>query len=184
MQVTSVPIKFQPLIDELVELSLKAEGHADYPDMSQLEEWLEGDGYEFALKYWKDELVVLDLKKLADSDFSDSVLCDHEGVDEDEIDDSLRVEFARSRIEYEFEPGVETYAYTIHQLPITDSSDRNAILGYKIQQHGQCGSKLHLHGSFQSEKELLENLRLTGHLLQAEIDDISDALILGLWKNG
>jgi len=184
MQVPSVPKKLQPLIDELVNLSLKAEGHAIYPDMSQLEEWLEDEGYEFAFECWKDELVVLDLKKLAESSFSDSALCAHAGVDNDQVDDILRVEHARGLIQYEFEPGVETYAYTIHQLPITDNSGRSAVLGYKMQQHGQCGSKFHLSGAFQSEKEFLEKLRCSGYLLQTEIDDISEALILGLWEKG
>lgn len=182
MDVPSIPDRFQNLIDELAALADKRLSPCDYPMLRQFEDWLIGDGYEFALNHWKDDLVALNLIELAKQRFSDSELLCYVDIGDDEIDDSVRIDYAKDRIGDELEPGVETYAYTIHQLPIISKTGITAILGYKMQMIDLGEFEFSLHGVYSTEEDFLDDLLSSGFYLQNMSDQDLNSTILALWQ--
>ena len=179
----SIPLEFQPLIDTLVYQALKGGSNVSQLDLLAFQEWLEGDGYEWFLSGWEDELVAINLNELARFKFSDTALEDYFDVkDPIEIDSYLRVRHAREQIDYELECGGDEYISTIHQLPVTDSLGKTAILGYTAESRGQAGVEIFYHGAFKTDQGFFVHLSRKNLVISDGCTHISDSTILGLWE--
>jgi len=175
--------EIQPIIDELVSVAHGNQAGLKPESLQVLEAWAEDDGYQDLIDAWKGELIVLDLEDLSTWSFSDSELIDYKDCEEDEIDDTLRLEYARERIAAEFDSGSEDYVFSVHQYPIVSRTGQKAILGYTGQFQGQAGIAWYYRGAFLSEAALMEHLRQYGFVLQSEVSAIPDATLLGLWQD-
>lgn len=178
-----MPTEIHSIFDELVSVAHGTQAALKPESAEALQAWAENDGYQDLIGAWKGELMVLDLSDLSDWYFSDSVLLDYKDCEEDVIDDTLRLEYARERIAYEFESGSEKYVLSLHQLPIVSGARQMAILGYTGQVQGQGGLGWYYQGVFLSEADLMEHLRESGFVLQSEVSAISDTQLLALWQH-
>ena len=179
----SIPLEFQPLIDTLVYQALKGGSNVSQLDLLAFQEWLEGDGYEWFLSGWEDELVAINLNELARSTFSDTALEDYFDVNDTiEIPEFLRPDYARDRIDYEFEFCGDKYISKIHPLPVSDSAGKTAFLGYTAHFRGQLGVEIFYHGTFKTDQDFFVHLSLQKFVFPGESEGISDSALLELWQ--
>ena len=174
--------EIQSIFDELVSVAHGTQAGLKPESLHALNAWAETDGYDELIDSWKDELLVLDLVGFSTLSFSDSELIDYNDCEEDEIDNALRLEYARERIATEFASGSDEYIFSLHQFPIMSGVGQTAILGGTGVGLGQGGYVWQYQGAFLSEAKLMEFLHLSGFVLEAEAAEILDETLLNLWQ--
>lgn len=182
MTSSNIPPEFQPLLDRLVEQSRAGNFDVNPHEIETFQKWLEADGYDWFLEGWIDELVALDLNSLASWTFSDGELRAYMGIEHtQEIDDALRVQHGRERIDEVFESGDNGDISTIKRLTIVSSSGQAATLGYRAEFRGQAGVELFCQGVFKCDEDFLDHLAARNYVMSDGSSHISDSTILGLW---
>lgn len=149
--------------------------------LQQLIEWYEGDGWDSLISGWGSEQVALKLFYLAWSNFSDAELKATYDIS-GEIQDSDRVEFAKSLIANSFQEFDEYLCPSIHAVPVSNAQGEKAILGWLMEVHGQAGPVPLFQGVFRDEKSFYEFLRRSDYILSSEQTNVSDKTILRLWS--
>ena len=99
-----------------------------------------------------------------------------------EIQDSDRVEFAKSLIANSFQEFDEYLCPSIHAVPVSNAQGEKAILGWLMEVHGQAGPVPLFQGVFRDEKSFYEFLRRSDYILSSEQTNVSDKTILRLWS--
>src|SRR3954462_6637682 len=93
----SLPPELWPVRDAVIERALA--NAPPPPDVKKLHGWLEDELYTEILAEWDDKCA-LDLKKLAENQFSDAMLrMDWGDGDSEDVTDLMRCSFARQKIE-------------------------------------------------------------------------------------
>ena len=97
--------------------------------------------------------------------------------DHDELTDHIRVDFARKLIAGQ--GGESSYVFAVIRVPIRDTRDRDAVLGYLVNTDSP---EWHwrLHGVFTTEQAFMDSLRHAG-FVDESLPGVSDADLLKLW---
>lgn len=173
-------IELQSIVDALVE---HARQSTPFPgDYEKLEAWLEVEGWDELIADLGEEYA-LKLHSLAGYNFIDDELLDHLDLEEGEgVTDSHRVRYARQLIETGLK-GDDGYLFvSVHSYPLFHGDGREAILGCSVETHGQAGDVVVCHGAFPSRSEFCAALTAIGYLLLSEAENLTDSMILELWK--
>lgn len=161
--------------------------HANTPlpqDIERLHEWLEGDGWDILLESWDEEELVMKIEYLSDF-FSDTIeLRDAEGLDSsDEINDEIRVEYARNWMSDKFEAGDDLYNIkSIHSSELKRRDGKSATIYCTYTSFGQGGGEMVWHGAFATRQGFLNHIKELGYWLTEDILSMDDATILTLWQ--
>jgi hypothetical protein len=148
--------------------------------LADLQNWLATDGWDDLLAAWINEDVALNLKEWAAYKFSDSSLRDDEGhVESVAITDQMRVEYARTAINYAVENSDGDDNPSVHSFLIKREDGRSAVLGCTVEIRGEPVSEWH--GVFADKDDFYRHLRASGFLFHSEADEIGDSEILALW---
>ena len=134
----------------------------------------------------------IDLNKYKDMAFSDIYIIDFEGIEPEEITDKTRVSFAKSYLESEIEDAASFYVLQFETFFLENDQKESAYIGGLLEFHGQAGYELsesYPIEVFKCRDAYIDSLkeRLI-YIFCDELDnkanshEISDELILGLWK--
>jgi hypothetical protein len=176
-----IPESIQRICDYLIENA--ASKTFSNNDLIELQKWLEADGWDDLSAPWRLDTLALNLNEWDIETLSDSSLCDFEGLDESElITDEIRVNFARERIQDEIENGDGLTNPSIIDYKIENADKKSVILGCTVEIHGQLGPEIHWHGVFENKDKFYEYIRNNNYIIQSEVEEMSDSIILGLWK--
>lgn len=150
------------------------------PNLLPLLEWLSHD--DCLLGTEAEEALGLNIYALRQKCFEDSELADWEGLDEEDITDELRVNFARERMESAFETD-ESLVESIQGALLTNEEGEEAYICAVFESHGQGGMEINHWAYVKTFKEFLDRIREKGSLvLLDDIQSQSDQDILKHWK--
>lgn len=162
--------------------------HANTPlpqDIERLHEWLEGDGWDILLESWDEEELVMKIEYLSDF-FSDTIeLRDAEGLDSsDEINDEIRVEYARNWMSDFFEAGEDLYnVKSIHSCELKCQGGKSVTIYCTYASYGGQGDgEMFWYGAFATRQGFLNHIKELGYWLTEDILSMDDATILTLWQ--
>jgi hypothetical protein len=160
--------------------------HANTPlpqDIERLHEWLEGHGWDILLESWVEEELVMEIEYLS-SFFSDTIeLLDAEGLESsDEINDEIRVEYARNWMSDKFEAGDDFYNIkSIHSCELKCRNGKSATIYCTHASAGQ-GEENVWYGAFATRQGFLNHIKGLGYWLTEDIVSMDDTTILTLWQ--
>ena len=132
-----------------------------------------------------DSFYPVSIEMLAERDgvgFSDDALADNNyGLDNDEITDDLRIEYANGLLrDWIAEPDADIQG-VVGGFWLVDSDDRSALVAYEIFGYSFSGVRYEMAGIFQSEDELRQYYRNEGCFLSDE--ELKDkSVLLNYWK--
>ena len=175
------PTDLHSILDEAIECAIT---NAPLPsNMTKIHEWLEIDGWSNVTDAWVDEDNVLELKDLAKHNFYDSVVREHEDLeDKDTVTDKMRIKHARAILNGLIEDGYEGSKY-VFSIQIIRNDGESAIIGALGEIHGQAGIVAVWHGVFQDKQAFYNYLRKSQFLLHSEVNELKDIEILSLWED-
>lgn len=151
------------------------------PDLSRLQEWLEGDGWDALLS--GEEHMALNMEYLSHAEFIDGELRVMEEIeDEEPITDEMRLRYARQKIEEELEsddgcsnPSVATY-------PLLAADGRTAYMGCVIEIHGQAGPATNWWGVYETKEDFYKSSQECGIWIDERLNSIDDQYLLSVWQ--
>lgn len=138
MHSNQFPPELQPVIDELDAFAFGGPVCAEAREFSSASGLGQNDGYQDLKDAWRGVLMALDLSELSTWSFRDSDRIDYKDCEEGEIDNMLRLEYARERIAAKFDSGSEESILSVHQLAIVSGTGQEAILTHTGQCQGQA----------------------------------------------
>jgi hypothetical protein len=152
------------------------EDRMDHLALEDVQQYFEEDGRDdlLAASY---EMLLLNLAELAEECFRDDRACECFGRDLD------RLAFARAKITSIVKELDDRLTPSIVCCSLVDTQGRSVVIGGYTEIHGQSGPQTHWMGVFRSETGLLAALRQKGLILISDIDAITDADILRLWRS-
>ena len=177
---TLLPAHLQAIADKVVDEFIVGNSHPD--GLEAIYEWLEIDGWEQLLTDLGAEMA-LKLHHLAAFDFNDNETRWNLDIPDDQsIQDSDRLNWARQRIEY-YQTGEDGYVFvSVHAFPLVSSEGKVAIVGCLIEVHGQAGPVCDWRGLWRTREEFYDALASDGQIwLTPRMGDIPDEVILSLW---
>ena len=175
------PTELHSIRDEAIECAITK---APLPSgMNRIHEWLETDGWSNVTDAWVDEDNVLELKDLAKHNFYDSVVREHEDLeDKDTVTDKMRIKHARAILKGLIEDNYEGSKY-VFSIRIIRNDGKSAIIGALGEIRGQGGIVAVWHGVFQDKQAFYNYLRKSQFLLHSEVNELKDIEILSLWED-
>lgn len=156
-------------------------GKPEPKTISKLVEWIESEAWDDLSFGWIDDQIVLNLSYLSWLKFSDSELIDSQEVEE-QVNDNLRVVFAKQLISDTFEANDGYICPTVHGVEIRKSDGATAILGWTMEIHGQGGAVAIFQGAFLDKQHFYQHLRDANFIFDTEQNEIPDVSILRLWN--
>lgn len=128
--------------------------------------------------------MALKIDYLAELNFNDWELRAMIGEDEEEpVTDAERINYARDLITRIMSGDYDDYFYpSVHTYSLTDRKMRTAVLGCKVEVHGQAGAVPIWDGIFSSRDVYLSSLVSSGYWLGSDLDGLDDAQILAKWR--
>ena len=110
--------------------------------------------------------------------FSDEAIKDEEGV-EVEINDKLRIEFIRQKIDSCLESATQLFT-----LKLNNEVNEEAYLGGSVLNMGQSGWGWDFYGCYKSIELFEEEIYKDEFLFGGEMQKLSDQNLLAKWKKG
>jgi len=151
-------------------------------DIKALFDWLESDGWEVLIESSPTDVYALDIKALANWCFNDEELASWWGYDLSEIDDPLRLKFARERMATVFDDD-EFLVKSVCAAYFENNNQEGVYVGAYLDVQGPNGMTPHWLGIFVSYEEFLQNIRISGTLvLFNDCPMLTDEYLLELWQ--
>ena len=142
-------------------------------DLSQLSEWLEGDGWDDVLTGLVSSYI--DSSCLLD-DFNDEMMLEHSDIENPKrIKASDRMAYARQHIDYLLSTSMDS----VHAIPIIFEHEIQAELCFTMYYHPQGGATF---GEFELHHRSEEFLERYASQIITDPRDLSDSQIRHLWK--
>jgi hypothetical protein len=151
-------------------------------DLQRLYEWLEVDGWDELVGPEAEEDFAVAIDWVAEQHFNDEELESWEGLDPTDIDDALRVKFARDRLDNVFDED-EWSVLSICGALLENESGDSAYICASLTSEGQGGMKADWDGVFKTFADFQETIRNSESLvLMDDCPNLSNDQILRLWK--
>ena len=182
-------IDIRQLPPDIMEIGEQAIEHAltgsPVPEkFKALEEWLESAGWDFIVGPGCVIDYGLNLSDLSYWRFDDKELaCEKEIDDSSQLNNEMRVDFARELIEEAASELDDSICPSIHCVDI-EFNEKSAVIGCLLEIHGQGGPTPCWQGIYRNREEFIKTLRNEGIVLLDQIHLIKDQEILTLWKKG
>jgi hypothetical protein len=174
----NLPENLEPLRDAVIDY-IYGRLASFPPNLLPLLEWLSDDGLLCAEAK---EALALNMYSLRTKCFEDSELADWEGLEEGDITDELRVNFARERMEAAFETD-ESLVESIQGALLTNEQGEEAYICAVFESHGQGGMEINHWAYVKTFEEFLNRIKENGSLvLLDDIQNQSNEDILKHWK--
>jgi len=174
-----IPKSLLPLINNALAYALQGD---EMPKLNELYEWLECDGWDLMLEAWESEEMAIRLANIAEYHFNDQECCENQDLDEDEVNDAVRIVYAKVRIQAEIDSGNTTDIPSVHSFKLQSEKEGSPVIGCLVEIHGQLGPVLDWQGVFKNKDSFLQKLRDDGLVLLSELDSIDDQKIILLWE--
>lgn len=174
----NLPENLEPLRDSVIDY-LYSRLTSFPPNLRPLLDWLSHDD---SLLEAEAEALGLNICGLRQLFFEDSELADWEGVDEEDITDEMRVDFARERMESAFETH-ESLVESIQGALLINEQGEEAYICAVFESHGQGGMEIKNWAYVKTFVEFLNRIKENGSLvLLDDIQSQSNEDILKHWK--
>ena len=144
------------------------------PDLQPFHDWLENDGWDEVVMSILGQFINLD--HVADTFFYDSCLREYIDIDEGEITDQIRIDFAREKIDY----AISISEDSVHAIHISLDQSSSFYLLCVINGQGQGGWEVEWGYVYQTIDKLMASLE-TYFLIDSQ--SASDTDIIKLWKD-
>lgn len=163
-------------------------GRINNESLSRLWEWFEDEGHSLIVNAY-DDWVVVDIKRLSEYKFSDSVLREDFELSPDQkitdVNDNQRLEFARIYLtDDEFNPDDDIYPSPV-ALDLT-ANNESVVIDFLLYPAGQAGMSPEPFGAFNNIDEFKASLIENGFSQISPICDdtgITDQYLLNLWQH-
>jgi hypothetical protein len=150
-----------------------ADSNKAMPDLQPLHDWLENDEWDEIVMSILGQFVYLD--HIADTFFYDACLRDYIDIDEDEITDQIRIDFAREKIDY----AISISEDSVHAIHLYLDQSSSFYLLCVINGQGQGGWEVEWGYVYKTIDELMASF---DNYLLIDNHSASDTDIIKLWK--
>ena len=147
---------------------------------SRVCDWLEGPGAIQLIEGEDPTDFALSLGALY---LSDDELRSHEGLSDDELlSDADRLRWARSHLRAVAEQCDGYDVPSVHSRCVTTANGCSALLGYRIEIHGQGGPVVVVDGVYTGWDQYDADLRSNGFWPSSGLNEIPDGVLLERWE--
>jgi len=151
------------------------------PELKPLYDWFEADGWDAVINAWAHEDMAFNLFYLAQDKFEDIVMAASEGFEVNEINDELRIKYARERIKKGYED--EHLRASLHVCELKRADGDSVILGCVMEIHGKGRPYFNWWGLFKTQDDFYDSIRNSGYIIESDLEGITNEKILSLWEN-
>ena len=171
----NLPLALHSIRDVAIDFAL-GRTEKEPEKLADLYQWYLTDGFG-------DEVNIIDnvvnFSDLIENYFSDETLVFEEGVEASDINDEVRLDYAKHKIE-----GLLDLSLFVMIKNIENSRGEKAIIGYLEEQGLQeIDSGTHWYGIYSSEKAFIEDLENSDWLkFLCDVESFTDEEVLSYWK--
>lgn len=172
---SNLPLELQSIRDAAIDFAL-GRTKKEPEDLEDLYQWYQIDGYGDEVDIIN---MVVNFSDLIENYFSDETLIFEEGEDALDINDKVRLDYAKRRIE-----GLLDSSLFVMIKNIENSSGEKAVIGYLEEQSlRELESGVDWIGIYSSENAFIEDLENSDWLkFLSDVESLIDEEILSYWK--
>ena len=172
---SNLPLELQSIRDAAIDFAL-GRTKKEPENLADLYQWYLTDGFGDEVNIINN---VVNFSDLIENYFSDETLVFEEGVEASDINDEVRLDYAKDKIE-----GLLDLSLFVMIKNIENSRGEKAIIGYLEEQGLQeIDSGTHWYGIYSSEKAFIEDLENSDWLkFLCDVESFTDEEVLSYWK--